>query len=104
AKSPSGRSTLITRAPASASRQVHIGAATACSSDTTNRPESGRGMGCDDVAHEEGGHGGFAVAHAHVCRPPRDTRHAMTLSLFRRVATAPRRRIAPHRWLLCPPY
>src|SRR6516165_968154 len=32
----------MTRAPASASRQVHIGAATACSSETTRRPESGR--------------------------------------------------------------
>src|SRR6188474_1159141 len=32
----------MTRAPASASRQVHIGAATACSSATTSRPSSGR--------------------------------------------------------------
>src|SRR5262245_57703755 len=41
AKSPSGRSTLMTRAPASASRQVHCGAATACSTETTRIPESG---------------------------------------------------------------
>src|SRR5262249_7658784 len=34
----------MTRAPASASRQLHIGAATACSSDTTNNPESGNVM------------------------------------------------------------
>src|SRR5262249_16224316 len=44
-KPPSGRSTLIARAPASARRQVHTGAATACSSDTTSRPERGKGMG-----------------------------------------------------------
>src|SRR5579875_1696011 len=34
----------MTRAPASASRQVHIGAATACSSETTSSPESGSAM------------------------------------------------------------
>src|ERR1051326_1226104 len=32
----------MTRAPASASRQLHIGAATACSSETTSSPSSGR--------------------------------------------------------------
>src|SRR5262249_21328030 len=68
AKWRSGRSTLITRAPASASRQVHMGAATACSSDTTNRPDRGRGMG---VRFRRVGNGGFAVAHAYPCRPPR---------------------------------
>src|SRR5579864_9769826 len=31
----------MTRAPASASRQVHCGAATACSTETTSRPSSG---------------------------------------------------------------
>src|SRR5436305_1946678 len=31
----------MTRAPASASRQLHIGAATACSSATTSMPERG---------------------------------------------------------------
>src|SRR5207344_446543 len=41
AKSPSGRSTLMTRAPASARRQVHCGAATACSTETTRSSESG---------------------------------------------------------------
>jgi Tripartite tricarboxylate transporter family receptor len=37
-----GRSILMTRAPASASRQLHIGAATACSSETARTPERGR--------------------------------------------------------------
>src|SRR5262249_49785172 len=44
AKSPSGRSPLMTRAPASARRQVHCGAATACSIETTRRPESGNAI------------------------------------------------------------
>src|SRR5262249_49614586 len=37
-----GRSTLITRAPASARRHVHCCAATACSTETTRIPERGR--------------------------------------------------------------
>src|SRR5262245_40082207 len=41
AKSPSARSILITRAPASARRHDAIGAATACSSATTRSPARG---------------------------------------------------------------
>jgi len=37
-----GRSILMARASASASRQLHIGAATACSSETARTPKRGR--------------------------------------------------------------
>ena len=40
AKSPSGRSTLITLAPASANKRPQYGAATACSREITKRPSS----------------------------------------------------------------
>src|SRR5260370_1172767 len=67
----------MTRAPASASRHVHIGAATACSRDTTNRPERGRGIYATFVAYV-----GRATAASPV--PPR------MVSPWLRAAGAPR--------------
>src|SRR5262245_3477178 len=43
----------MTRAPASASRQLHMGAATACSSEMTRRPERGRDMEGSETELEE---------------------------------------------------
>jgi hypothetical protein len=43
-----------------------MGAATACSSDTTNRPDRGRGMDAMMLRTSRVGNGGFAVAHAYL--------------------------------------
>src|SRR5262245_3662057 len=45
----------MTRAPASARRQLHIGAATACSNETTNKPESANAMVKCSVCESFGG-------------------------------------------------
>src|SRR5262245_27102457 len=91
AKSPSGRSTLMTRAPASARRHVHCGAATACSTETTRIPESGNAI---SVRPRQAEHMLSQIREDHVGRDrrhliePRFTELALDIVFLRETETA----------------
>src|SRR6185295_4929113 len=83
----------MTRAPASARRQVHCGAATACSTETTRRPASGSTI---SVRPRQAEHMFGQIREDHVGRDrrhliePRFTELALDIVLLRNAAPSMR--------------